>query len=841
MRLLVCFVGILCIATSAQGIKPPQTQLVSRLAIVTGRDSTEPERRAATILANRILKRSSVSITAAQEDDADADAAMHRAELVFVVGTPDGNPLVKSLMQTLGMVFPTLPNSVRIHPESFAVKSGVVDGKTYLVIAGTEPRTTLYGVGWILRAMTYESDALLVPGVDAQEQPAFPIRGGVPSGPGSRAHRYGKLRPQKPDEFMEIKEDVMLLGTNVFEGREAAYGMLGRFGRTTNGLPPKPDGSPGFPKEWGANDGRSDRFVCPSIPEARAALLESYENMFRDSATHEFFSTNSGDPGGCHCDKCAPWGATWVGLLHEIADRLHKYHPETKILATNQNMTNEGNVAIVDYLNRHGSEWLYAIYYGPGADEMQTYIRGPVNPRWFEYKGFGVLGNYLKNLHHDLPRTTNIVLFSDITHWMQAQYGVAHPDPVLAAVYGRRSWNARPRHFHRVGQDTLRYSLGDIHYTEGMHDDFNKWFWYRMLWSPNQSAESITNGYCRYWFGSAAQDEVARAIFLMEETLEKPLVDNTGIADAVELLRDAGKKIPSHLMKTDYRWRIILQKALMDQYLQLMVQRGSALKEAAAQELMKEASTDLPGVGLRKAIEILEAPRETKAMKAIRAEAKALGEESNAVIGYRVPAVFIVEDLDLQEIGWWKKTLQDALASKNDARIRNAAKMVTDYQNPGVGGFYDNLGWPAERKHLIHGSTLWGYQPFPGPAKLSYYNRAYARGTDGRGVTLAYNHLDPSGRYVVRFSIKGRSRRQDSTTKPPPLVEGLRADNHVISEGFTVPAGEVTFQEFDLPAETTNDGSVELVLTSESENLPFTTVTEVWLMRKDKMPWTVRF
>ena len=166
---------------------------------------------------------------------------------------------------------------------------------------------------------------------------------------------------------------------------------------------------------------------------------------------------------------------------------------------------------------------------------------------------------------------------------------------------------------------------------------------------------------------------------------------------------------------------------------------------------------------------------------------------------------------------------------------------MTDYENPGVGGCYDNLGWPSEPEHLIHGSTLWGYQPFPGPARLSHYNLAYSRGRDGRGVTFAYDHLDPSARYVVRLSIRGRSRGQDGTSKPPPLEEGLQADGQVISDGFPVPAGDVTFQEFELPAETTKDGKVELLLTSKSKTMPFTAALEVWLMRKDKMPWTVRF
>ncbi|HQL62744.1 MAG TPA: hypothetical protein PLQ35_10660 [bacterium] len=818
---------------------------VSRVAIITGEKSAQPERKAAEIFQKRILKRSAISAQIAAENDAAARPLMEKAEITFVVGTPEGNGLSKDLMQKLGVKRPTLPNSDVLHPEGFAVKSGVVNGRDVILIAGTDERGTLYGVGWMLRAMTYHAESLLIPSVDVREKPAFFIRGGRPTGPGSRARQYGNLRPQTPEETVEVMEDLMLLGTNVFEEDPAemrsTYGMLTAFGRTLNQMPANADGSPGFPREWAADGGRSRRYVCPSIPEARKALLESFDQMFRSAPDYDFFTTNSGDEGGCRCEKCMPWGNTYIRLLHEVADLLHKYHPNCKIMATNQDLTNEGNQAIFDYLNSRDSSWLYAIRYGPGADEMQTYIRGPVNPRWFEYEGFGPLGNYLKYMFHELPRTTTIVLYSDITHWMQAQYAVPHPDIVLAAIYDRRSWNARPRNFHKVAQEILHYSVGDKHYSEGMHDDFNKWFWYRLLWNPNQDAESITKEYCRYWFGPEAQDEIAQAIFLMEETLEKPLMDNPGVAKAVDLLRSGGKKIPDNLLRNDYRWRIITEKALMDLYLQMRVRRGQAIKEEAIPILERVRQSSDPSNDVAEALKILDQPLETNAMKAIKEEAKERGEESNRVIGYREPVVFLVDQgFDLTEIEWWKKTLQTGLDSKNDEQIRNAVETVLHYDDPGEGGFYDDVGWPNESEHLIYGEALWGFAPFPGPAKLSHYNLAYSFGRADRGVTFRYDGLDPEAEYVVRISVGLHVEEQVDMLPGAELEEGLIADGEVISEGFPIPKGDVQFREFDIPQKVTRDGTVEISLTGKSKTLPVTGLFEIWLMRKDRMPWTGR-
>ncbi|HOD49381.1 MAG TPA: hypothetical protein PKJ78_05065 [Candidatus Hydrogenedentes bacterium] len=831
------FLAFLLLALNASIPAAPTEDAVrvKRLAIVTGSPNSEPENKAADILKTRILKRSSVTVQIAQEDAPDLQEVISQAEAVFVLGIPGGTGFASRVMHDLGVRLPALPGSDKIHPESFAVKTKIVEGpKALICVAGADERGMLYGVGYVLRAVTCLSDALLLPRIDAQDKPAFPLRGGRPTGPGSRARQFGNLRPQTPGEMTEVMEDLMLLGCNIFEGEPAsirAYGMLTTFGRTANEMPP------GFPAEWRADGGRAARYVCPSVPEARKALLESFDQMFKDAPDYDFFTTNSGDEGGCRCEKCMPWGDKYIALVHDIAGILHTYHPRCKVLATNQDLTNEGNRAIFEYLNHGDTSWLYAIRYGPGADEMQTYIRGPVNPQWFEYEGFGPLGNYLKFMHHELPPTTNIVLYSDITHWMQAQFAVPHPDVALAAVYDRRSWNARPRNFHKVGQEILHYALGDMHYSEGMHDDFNKWFWYRLLWNPHQDAESITREYCRYWFGPEAQEEAAQAIFLMEETLEKPVAGNPGIARAVELLHAAGAKIPPNLLKTDYRWRIILEKALMDRYIQLELERGHALKGEAGRLLADADASHNPAAQIQQAVQLLEQPIETDEMRAVMAEALELAEEANTIIGYREPAPFIVPALDLTEIGWWTKVLRQALARADDGGLRNAAKMLLYYDEPGAGGFYDDVGWPNESPHLVAGEALWGFNPFPGPAKLSHYNLAYSMRTEAP-VAFRYDGLDPSAQYVVRISVGAHLDGDSSFLEGVRLTEGLKADDTVISDGFDIPTEDMVFHEFEIPKEVSQDGMLNITLVPGPGPIPVTGCAEIWLLRKGNMPWS---
>ena len=803
-------------------------QFISRDPAIVCYGPPGPGRRAAEILAARIRKRSRIEVDLVPG----GDPSQIEADLIFVIGTPEDLPQGMAGMLSPGL--PRLPDTERLHPEGFAVTTATPGGQNTVLICGCDGRGTIYGVGHVLRAVTFLEGRIEVPPIRASERPAFWMRGGNPSGPGSRARRFGQLRPQTDGERREVMEDLMLLGTNIFGGdpdRVRPYGMMSSSGRTANEMPP------GFPAEWGADRGTSKKYICPSVPEAREALLGSFEEMFAGSKDYDIFTTNSGDVGGCRCERCMPWGGTYIRLVHEIADILHRYQPGRKVLATNQDLTSEGNRAILDYLNSADPSWLYAIRYGPGADEMQTYIRGPVNPEWFSYEGFGPLGNYLKGLHHQLPRKTGIALYSDITHWMQSQFGVPRPDIALAAVYQRRSWNARPRHFTRVAREIFHYAVGDMHYSEGMHDDFNKWLWYRLLWNPHLSAEEITREYCRYWFGPGAEEEMAEAIFLMEQNLERPVLGNDGIPRAVDLIRSAWDRVPPNLRAVDYRWRIIAQKALMDLYIQLLLERGTELKEEAGGILEGVARSGEPEEVARAAMDVLEGELVTVEMGEIIEEARALGEESNSAIGYRVPAPFIVEGMDLTEVCWWRKVLGDAIETGDGGSIRNAAAMILGYEDPGEGGIYVNLGWPNSSSYLVSGDELWGFMPFRGPARMSHYGVAYSFGRAGERVSMLFEDLEPGADYVLRLSVGVHLEESELPARGVRLQEGLEVNGRALSEGFPVDVGDVGYHEFDVPGDLNPDGRLEVVLVPGSEVLPVTGLSEIWVMRGENVPW----
>lgn len=714
-----------------------------------------------------------------------------------------------------------------------------------MLAAGVDNRGCLYAIGELLRQALIQNGEITLPDdLHIRAAPAFEIRG-TQFGQSHVAKRLAHVRDWTVEETQRVILDYALAGANIFNTAPGpmfdfikSYGLMtqGGFGANTAGRE--------VPVEWNASEsiGRLG-YVCLSVPEAREFMLKKCEEQFKNSPTFDLVKFHGGDGGGCECDKCNPYGLTFIKMVEELAAIIHKYHPQSRIYFTNQKFDNEDDNAIFAYLNEKPRDWLWAWGYGPGSDatSWQPGHRQTHRMDLFRYPGFGPYGLYPKEILHQLPKRHVLVYYNEITHWKYAQHAYIQmypradrngdlpphwshdiyerrPDQFLTMVYNRLTFFAWPRFYHRVFNDLMPYGVGDITHSSGHHDHFNQWMWQRLLWAPRTSVEDVVDDYCRTWFGRKAAPLMAQAIFKLEENLEEqpgtPLWEKVGIDDYYELVKKAGEVMPSSQRKTDWLWRMYMQKAALDKYAKLAVQQQMALQ----QRIEKRTSAILQNKGSNTEIDAMLAwfddMQETPEMVSLREEAGRLGKESNALFGVRSEGYFNLEH-DFIGLGWLKRQLQRAKEATGEKK-NVLMSMIVDYENPGEGGFYDNLGTANPAAHVVFGYPYDHGQPYVYPM-LDEGNRPSQRAmhftqNEDQGVTLFYNELDPKATYRVRFTFVRPWYQERYAFRMNQKNQKILADDFVLAENLELPLQMSDFFEFDIPAAATSDGELTIHL-----------------------------
>jgi len=709
--------------------------------------------------------------------------------------------------------------------------------------------------------------------------PAFEIRG-TQYGQSHVAKKLARVRDWTAAETQRVILDYALAGANVFNtGPGPMFDFIKSYGLMTQGGFGANRSGPDVPVEWQAAEsiGRTG-YVCLSVPAAREFMLQKCEQYFKDSPSYDLVKFHGGDGGGCECDQCDPYGLTFIKLVEEMAGIIHQYHPETRVYFTNQKFDNDDDRAIFAYLQEKPRYWLWAWGYGPGSDATtwQPGHRQTHRMDLFRYPGFGPYGLYPKEILHQLPPRHVLVYYNEITHWKYAQHAYIQmypradrngdlpphwsheiyerrPDQFFTMVYNRLTFFAWPRYYHRVFNDLMPFGVGDITHSSGHHDHFNQWMWQRLLWSPRKTVEQVVDEYCTTWFGPEAAPLMAQAIFQLEENLEEqpgiPLTQKAGIDAYYQFVKQAGEKMPAEIMAKNWLWRMFMQKAALDKYIQLAVRQQMELQqrlEDSASNALKNIASNLE---IDKMLTWFDDLKETPAMIRLREEAGRLGEESNRLFGVRSEGYFNLEH-DFIGLGWFRRQLERAREASGTTRAELLA-MIADYENPGEGGFYDNLGTYNHAPHLVFGYPYDHGQPYVSEM-LSEANRPSQRSMhftqdEDQGVTLFYRDLDPQAHYRVRFTFVRPWYQERYAFRMNQNSQRIYADDFILADNLELPLQRSDFFTFDIPPAATQDGELSLRLERAPEVARGsrveieqwrnsggwgTIVSEVWLMRE---------
>jgi hypothetical protein len=223
-------------------------------------------------------------------------------------------------------------------------------------------------------------------------------------------------------------------------------------------------------------------------------------------------------------------------------------------------------------------------------------------------------------------------------------------------------------------------------------------------------------------------------------------------------------------------------------------------------------------------------------MADLRERVRKLGEESNEIIGYREPAFFTMKEFDITEVGWWIERVREALEARSEAVITNLVTMILRYEDPGEGGYYERVGWPWDRIHLMEHQNIIGYFPFTGPARHHHYGMGYSWGRDDARMIFRYDDLDPECDYVVRLCVGFHCKFIDDFLKVD-LAQTLEVNGVVLSDEIPIPLGDIRLFECEIPRDLTRGGKIELILRGATEEFPMVGLSGIWLMRKKGAPW----
>ena len=845
----------------------------SSVQIALGSQADQVERNVAALLQARLTEYGGIDAMVVSESDAIDPLS---GGLTILLGIPDHHEACAAWLRDRRIPELTERNP---GPEGFLIESAFDGPRPVLIAASVDDRGALYAVGEILRRIAIHADRIEVAdGISVRTAPAFEVRG-TQYGQSYVAKSKAHVRDWTDEETQRVILDYALAGANTFEAEPGpmfdflkSYGLMvqGGFGANTGSGPPA----------WEAKEsiGRTG-YVCLSVPEAVDVQIARCEAQFKDAPAYDFIKFHGGDGGGCECDKCDPYGLTFIKVVEKMAAAIHKYHPTTRIWFTNQKFDVADDEAILAYLREKPRDWLWAWGYGPGSDGMswQPGHRQTHNMELFRYPGFGPFDRYNQYLVHQLPPEQVLMHYNEITHWRYSQHGYVQmapradrngdlppwwnpfiyerrPDRALTMVYDRLTFYAWPRYYHWVFGEVDRYGVGDTTHSSGHHDHFNQWMWQRLLWAPQTGVEAVVDEYCRTWFGEAAAPYMAKALFQLEENLEEqsgiPITEKYGIDNYYDLVEVAGDAIPPHRKKTNWLWREYMQKAALDRYIKLAVGQQNGLQtdvELRIAQALEDGDFD---AAIDECLPRFDQVVETPVMKGLRAQAEHLGEESNALFGVRSEGMFNLEH-DYIGLGWLKRQLQRAREAAAPEETRALLRMIVAYEDPGPGGFYDNCGTMNPCPNVVAGYPYDHGQPYVAPM-LDEGNRPSQRSMhftqdETQGVTFEYRDLDPAARYSIRFTFVRPWYQERYAFRMNQTSQSIYADDRPLAVELALPPQMSDFYTFDIPEEATADGAL-VVRLEKAHDVAVgdrvtveqwrnsggwgTLVSEVWLMKK---------
>ncbi|TWU05215.1 hypothetical protein CA54_59030 [Symmachiella macrocystis] len=685
-----------------------------------------------------------------------------------------------------------------------------------VMLLGFDERATLYAAGRLLRLLSMTKGKLELPAdVRISTAPDVAIRG----------HQLGFRETANSYDAWDLKQyeqylrDLIVFGANAielippvspdeprgplmplhpWEMNQKLSALIGSYGM---------DVWMWVPVEADVND-----------PKQAEEELNRMRTLFQSCSHISDIFVPGGDPGHTPPDILLPW-------LSRMAAALHETHPDAGLWVSNQGFTPEQNEDLFNYLRTAEPDWLEGIVFGPWAKISLAEARART------------------------PRKFRIRRYPDICHTLRCQYPVPDWDPAFCQALGREPYNPRPRAMAHIHNSLADLADGFVCYSDGITDDVNKTIWSASGWDNNLNVEEILSEYGRYFIGQEQDEAIVQGLLGLEENWRGPLLANENIEKTLAQWKEIEKQLPE-ASQTNWRLQLPILRANYDAYLKRRLVRHTQIEQEAKNQLRRA-----PKIGVKPAIDqarkTLAQVEDDDTAHDVRSklveQGKLLHESVRMQLdtpnyGANRPdrgAVLDYLDFSLNDSPWMEAQFAEILKLDDKQEQLRRIQQIVDWEDPGPGGYYDDLGRVGRQPHLLPATRENAWKADPGfvsssqsefgnrvngnllklnDGKLSWLNQAET--LFGKPLRMRYTNLDPSAKYRLRVTYTGRFRA---------TMRLLADQSHEIHGPLPQPA-EPWPIEFDIPQAATADGVLDLQWELLAQR--GCQVAEVWLIKQ---------
>lgn len=769
--------------------------------VVVPSGMTGPERKAVTMLVEEVEKRSFIRWSVSEAAPAPGKPAIY-------VGQRG------ALARAYPPLAPALAAGAEPKPEGYQI---VTTGPGTLVVAGNDARGVLFGAGRLLRALDYgrETVSLRTP-LNLASAPRYRLRGHQ-IGYRPKTNSYDGWTVPMWEQYLR---DIVVFGANAIEI-----------------MPPRSDDDADSPhfnlspmrmmielsrlaQDYGIHLWIWYPALDKDYGDASqvAFALKEWGDVLRQLPKVDALFIPGGDPGHTPPKHLFP-------MMEKQARQLRQLHPQAGVWMSPQGFD---------------AAWMEDFFAIMKAE-----------PAWLDGVVFGPQQRLsVEELRANLPKRYPIRFYPDITHSWNAQFPVPDWDYAFQTTLHREPINPRPLDQAAIFRRLQPHNdYGVLTYSEGCNDDVNKIIWSSLSWAPDTNVLDILRDYSRYFIGANLAEAFAQGLLALERNWRGPLATNNGV-DTTLAQFQAMERSASPAQLRNWRFQQALYRAYYDATIRARLLAETAQEQAALEELRRA-----PVIGAAAALTNAEqrlAPPAAPPAAQLRARTFELAEAlfqsihmQLSVPRYKAISVGRGANLDLidaplNNAAWLREQFAAIRQRSSEQKRLRGIEEVLNWENPGPGGFYDNLGNSTTQPHLVRGTDYADDPAFlkaphmasslGGELALRISSRTYAESRDDHPLEMLYRDLDPTARYRVRI-VYGIGAM--GTPEAPMTIRLVANGRHEI-HGMRPKDPAAQPVEFDVPAEATKDGELRLTWSRPAGlggNGRGVQVAEVWLIR----------